>query len=400
MGKDLKDKEIGRGISQRQDGRYIARYVDKFGKRQTIYNFKLQAIKRALSDAKYETEHGLSGNGINITLNDWYVAWTDLYKRKMVKQTTLYKNDSYYNARIRNTIGDMFLKDIKLIHIQAFLNNLFEDGLAFGTVMNIRFLLNGIFEKAKLNDYIIRNPCDGLEFPKQEKHERRVLTIQEQKTFFEYATTYTHVNVLRFALATGCRIGEVLGLKWEDVNFEKRIISINKTIHFSKASSPIEGSKFFYTSPKTADSLRNLLMTDEVLEILKAQKVKQLNEKILKGKQWKQVEPFINIVFTCGFGNPIYYVNVNESIKEIVERINIIEIALSKEENRMPIKFEPFTPHCLRHTFATRCFEKGIEPKVIQGILGHAKLNITTDLYTHVTAEKQSKELENLRLFA
>ncbi len=88
MGKDRNGKELGKGISQRKDGRYEARYINKYGQRKTIYSFKLNEIKRLLRDAKYEDEHGINGNGINITLDEWFVKWMELYKSKTVKLTT------------------------------------------------------------------------------------------------------------------------------------------------------------------------------------------------------------------------------------------------------------------------------------------------------------------------
>ena len=118
--------------------------------------------------------------------------------------------------------------------------------------------------------------------PKEVKKERRVLTREEQEKFFTFASSYIHINVLKFAVTTGCRIGEVLGLKWEDCDFEKREITINKTIHYSKASSPVEGSKFFYTTAKTISSNRVIPMTDEVYEILQNQKIKQTEQKMWK----------------------------------------------------------------------------------------------------------------------
>ena len=208
MGKDLKGKELGKGISQRTDGRYIARFTSKTGKRKTLYDFKLNELKRKLREAVYEDEHGLNGNGESITLNAWYVTWTELYKKKTVKMTTIYKNHSYYNSRVKNSIGKMYLQDIKTYHVQKFLNDLIDSGLAHGTVSNIRFMLNDMFDKAVLSEYIRKNPCIGVEMPKEVKKERRVLTREEQEKFFTFASSYVHINVLKFAVTTGCRIGD------------------------------------------------------------------------------------------------------------------------------------------------------------------------------------------------
>lgn len=208
MGKDLKGKELGKGISQRADGRYIARFTSKTGKRKTLYDFKLNELKRKLREAVYEDEHGLNGNGESITLNAWYVTWTELYKKKTVKMTTIYKNHSYYNSRVKNSIGKMYLQDIKTYHVQKFLNDLIDSGLAHGTVSNIRFMLSDMFDKAVLSEYIRKNPCIGVEMPKEVKKERRVLTREEQEKFFTFASSYIHINVLKFAVTTGCRIGD------------------------------------------------------------------------------------------------------------------------------------------------------------------------------------------------
>ena len=208
MGKDLKGKELGKGISQRADGRYIARFTSKTGKRKTLYDFKLNELKRKLREAVYEEEHGLNGNGESITLNAWYVTWMELYKKKTVKMTTIYKNHSYYNARVKNSIGKMYLQDIKTYHVQKFINELIDSGLAHGTVSNIRFMLSDMFDKAVLSEYIRKNPCIGVEMPKEVKKERRVLTREEQEKFFTFASSYIHINVLKFAVTTGCRIGD------------------------------------------------------------------------------------------------------------------------------------------------------------------------------------------------
>ena len=197
-------------------------------------------------------------------------------------------------------------------------------------------------------------------------------------------------------MTTGCRIGEVLGLKWEDCDFEKREIIINKTIHYSKASSPVEGSKFFYTTAKTISSNRVIPMTDEVYEILQNQKIKQTEQKMWKRSIWRQHKEFQNLVFTCSDGSPVYYYNVNSAIKDYVAKINVIEIELAKEEKREPKIFELFTCHTLRHIYATRCYENGVDQQVVQKLLGHSTSAMTTDLYTHVSEEKREPKILEL----
>ena len=113
------------------------------------------------------------------------------------------------------------MQDIKTYHVQKFLNDLIDSGLAHGTVSNIRFMLSDMFDKAVLSEYIRKKSLYRCGNAKRSEKERRVLTREEQEKFFTFASSYIHINVLKFAVTTGCRIGEVLGLKWEDCDFGK-----------------------------------------------------------------------------------------------------------------------------------------------------------------------------------
>lgn len=106
------------------------------------------------------------------------------------------------------------------------------------------------------------------------------------------------------------------------------------------------------------------------------------------------------MVFTCSDGSPVYYYNVNSAIKDYVAKINVIEIELAKEEKREPKIFELFTCHTLRHIYATRCYENGVDQQVVQKLLGHSTLAMTTDLYTHVSEEKKKEEVAELKILA
>ena len=135
-------------------------------------------------------------------------------------------------------------------------------------------------------------------------------------------------------------------------------------------------------------------------EILQNQKIKQTEQKMWKRSIWKQHKEFQNLVFTCSDGSPVYYYNVNSAIKDYVAKINVIEIELAKEEKREPKIFELFTCHTLRHTYATRCYENGVDQQVVQKLLGHSILAMTTDLYTHVSEEKKKEEVAELKILA
>ena len=199
----------------------------------------------------------------------------------------------------------------------------------------------------------------------------------------------------RVALGTGLRSGELRGLTWSDIDFRKREISINKTLVYIK---DMETKKyvFKYQTPKTKNSIRTIPMQESVYKALKRQKI-QLKEMQLMCEEWKNLEGFEHLVFLGKNGKPI-------SERAFQVTLDGIEKAINKERECIAKKnktsFEPiphFYPHALRHTFATRCFEAGIEAKVVQGFLGHYSIAITLDLYTHVTDDKAKSEMDKLQ---
>lgn len=166
--------------------------------------------------------------------------------------------------------------------------------------------------------------------------------------------------------------------------------------NFVKEQKDIVVAKEYYDISKTGTNFER----DEVYEILQNQKIKQTEQKMWKRSIWKQHKEFQNLVFTCSDGSPVYYYNVNSAIKDYVAKINVIEIELAKEEKREPKIFELFTCHTLRHTYATRCYENGVDQQVVQKLLGHSTLAMTTDLYTHVSEEKKKEEVAELKILA
>ena len=188
---------------------------------------------------------------------------------------------------------------------------------------------------------------------------------------------------------------ELRGLTWEDVDFQKREISINKTLVYIK---DMETKKyvFKYQTPKTKNSIRTIPMQESVYKALKRQRI-QVKELQMMCEEWRTLGGFDNLVFLGMNGKPI-------SERAFQVTLDGIEKAINKERECVAKKnktsFEPiphFYPHALRHTFATRCFEAGIEAKVVQGFLGHYSIAITLDLYTHVTDNKAKSEMEKLQ---
>lgn len=391
MGKDLNGKEIGKGISQRKDGTYMARYVDRYRRRKTFYGKDLKIVKRRLEKEKYDSKYGVCLNGDDLTLEEWFEEFMSLYKVGRVKDTTIYRIRQTFTPCKNNIIGLMKLSSIRGIHIQKLINELYDNGYSYGTLSLLKSLLNEMFKKAMGNGFIVLNPCESVILPKKEKYESRFLTEKEQKMFLESAKGYAHYDIFCANLSCGMRIGELLGLKWSDIDFDKKTINIQRTLHYARLNDN-EKCHFFFTSPKTTTSAREIPLLPEMESILQRVQKTQLRNKVEYASKWKQKEPFENMVFTTQYGVPIRYGDVNRSIKTVVVKANILEEELAKLENRKPYYLQPFSPHCFRHTFVTRCKMHGISYETIQPYVGHSNKEMTA-YYDH---NRPKIDIENL----
>lgn len=385
MGKDLNGKELGKGISQRKDGMYMGRYVDKFKKRHTLYNRNLKLLKKELDKARYESSYGILSDVTHITLEDWFEEFLRLYKIGKVKSTTVYRIKQSFSPCRRYDICTMPLTQIRAIHIQELINALDAEGFSYGTLNNLKALLKELFKRAIGNGFALINPCDAVVLPKREIYEPRFLTEEEQKLFLDVAKDYYYYDIFCFALSCGARIGEILGLKWDDIDFNKGTIRIERTLHYSRLNDD-DPCHFFFTSPKTKTSERTIPMLPETAEILKHVRKTQLLNKSLYAKKWHQQEPFDNMVFTAKTGAPIQYGDVNRCIKNVIAKVNVQEEELAKVENRNSFVMKPFSPHCFRHTFITRCKMNGVPYETIQPYVGHSTKEMT-EYYNHYKEE-------------
>ena len=394
MGRDLKGKELGTGISQRPDGNYMARFVDRYKKRHTLYDRDLKALKVKLERAKWEMEFGVYGNGSDVTVSEWFEEFLKLYKVNRVKETTLYAIRQNYSPCKKAEIGNTRLKDLKAVQIQLFINDLYQKGYSYGTLNKLKSLLSEMFKKAIGNSYMLQNPCDAVVLPKKIQYEPRYLTEQEQTMFLEAAKDYYHYDIFCASLTCGGRIGEVLGLKWSDIDFEKKTIHIQRTLHYAKLKDD-DSCHFFFTTPKTETSDRIIPLLPETEKIFQRVQRKQLMNKKLYASVWKQEAPFEDMVFTTQQGMPVRYGDVNRTIKTVIVHANLIETELAKLQGREPFLIKEFSPHCFRHTFVTRCKLNGVSYETIQPYVGHSDKKMTA-YYNHSKPEMDIDGLKNV----
>lgn len=400
MAKNNNDKQLPKGIIQRPDGRYMGRFTYA-GERYTLYDDdNPKRLKKAMEDKRYELEHGLYGTGNRLSLDKWFDEYISTYKEPVLKESTIAHYRLYYRLYIKDILGKKYLKDIKPLHIQKLYNGMKERGMKTNTIKHVANILHSTLQQAMISNLIIKNPCISTVIPKTEKLKKRVLSLNEQKEFLEFVRNsskwkrYYPLFVVGFG--TGMRIGEILALNWTDIDLEKKSISVSKTLQYIQSET--DGKcKFILQSPKTTKSNRNIPMLKSVENALKEHKRQQHRDIIMLGSVWQKNDnkEFCNLVFTTETGNPLDRCSINRVITSIVRDINQMK-QFQRQAGVKSAVFEDFSPHCMRHTFATRCFEAGIPPKTVQAFLGHSTISTTLDIYTHVMDFGLLEEMEKL----
>ena len=219
----------------------------------------------------------------------------------------------------------------------------------------------------QMRDDIILHPAKGIELPSLEQKPVKAFTLEEQARFFEVAKSYSYYEAFIFAVDTGVREGELLALTWDDIDFEKGYVQINKTLVFVKDRENKAGSTYILKvqdSTKTKAGIRKIPLTKRCLRMLRELKLRNIAKS--------------QLVFPSKNGTFINPRNLLRCFDTICSKAGL----------------EGFNCHTLRHTFATRCFEKGIPVKIVSRWLGHKKVQHTLDIYTHVMPDEEKKAIE------
>ena len=369
MGRNLKGKELGEGIYQQANGTYCARFIDRFGKRKSKRSKKLQEVRQWLADATYINEHSDIEQATNMMVDAWFEYWIDV-KKKTVRPNTVRNYTERYNKNIQKIIGRKILTEVKPIHCQKIFTDMAEEGYKTSTIYQTRIALFNMLDFAKENEVILSNPCkksvkSDMGKPSQKKE---ALTIDIQKKFIEYAKGQSYENQFRFILQTGLRTGELVGLKWEDIDFSKKAIRIQRSMEYRYSV-----GEWRIGEPKSKAGYRTIPLTDETIRILTEQKEKNKNIKKIQ-------EEWYEFIFLSRKGEPVKNSAYDTALFKICDKAKI---------NR-------FSMHVLRHTFATRCIEGGMMPKTLQKILGHSNIGITMNLYVHITEDEKQKEIDKV----
>ena len=370
---------LANGVRLRKDGLYELRFtVD--GKRYSVYGCSSKECKEKEHDTRERIKNGLIITSQNMKVDDLYKRYHDM-KEQSIRKSSLNVLNARYNTEIKPLFGHRKVADVKKSEIEQWLKNMNtrDKKPKKATTCNMYLIdIRALFRFACEQGVIGKNPAEFIrplknQNPPARTTIHRALTDDEVGLFLDEVKGMWLYESYLFMLNTGCRCGEMSALTWNDIDEKAGVIHINKTMTYEGNG---KGSVIGDTT-KTKAGVRDIPINGSLDAIIKAQrkKMRDIHGNVIR---------MDGIVFESEMGKTILTETVNQSIRKALKRI----------KRRTGKEIPHFTSHAFRDTFATRFYENGGDPKVLQDILGHDDFNMTMNIYCHAMEKKKKEQMD------
>ncbi|MBQ7535909.1 MAG: tyrosine-type recombinase/integrase [Stomatobaculum sp.] len=424
--RDSQGRLLISGEDQLQSGRYRYRYKDYDGQRRAVYSWRLKpgdpvrpgkkktASLRELE--QYVEESLLMPDGQYIRYPTLDLMFTRYLENKPELKPTTRENYIYlYEGYIAPNLGEKKVDSIRYSDLRSFYIRMVTSGVTMrdrrtgrlckskpfnvSSMGMIHGIIHPVLQLAVRDGYIQKNPAAGLlaeirRAMHQTKPHRRAFSEIQQIRFIEYLISSRRYRswlpLITVFLGTGCRVGELIGLRWEDCDFDNDLISVNHSLVYRKLGE--SKCRMHVSTPKTISGVRTIPMLSEVRRTLLNEKERQ--EKT--GGCLSVIDGYEGFVFMNrrkAVHNPS---DLNRALERMRNDYNKEEEAAARLENREAVLLPHFSAHNLRHTFCTRFCENETNIKMIQDIMGHADISTTMNIYAEATEEKKRQTMKNL----
>jgi integrase len=348
-------------ISRRKDGRWEGRYyvpTEDGPKRKVVYGKTRAEVSEKLTKALSDRANGIVYDNENITIGEYLDVWLKGSVYGSVRQSTYDRDTNLVNNHIKPVLGSLKLKKLNSAHVQNFYRNRLDTGLSASTVRKIHDILRRGLAQAVDWHLTQRNVADVVKPPRPVPKEIVALSTDETRRLLDAAAEDRLEALYVLAVHTGMRQGEMLALRWQDVDIENAVLSVRRTL-------TRRGGKVAFGEPKTKKSRRSIRLTLQAVDALRAHLERQLRDMEILGDHYQDQ----GLIFTTDTGAPINPSNLRQrSFTPLLKRAGLPHMRF----------------HDLRHTCATLLLSRGVHPKFVQELLGHATIAITLDTYSHV----------------
>lgn len=355
-------------IFLRKNGLWVGE-VSLAGNRLTKY-FRTQRDARDwVKKTQVQVNAGLSMAGAQSTVADYLQEWLTT-TQTTIRPKTFEQYTQIVNQHILPALGKYKLIELRPDHIQAFYNNKLKYGCSERTVILIHCVLHRALHIALKLGMVIRNSADAVTKPKLKRKEMKVLDDTQVRTFLLAVQGTGQEAFFQLEITTGLRLGEIFGLKWQDLDMNTRKVQIRRQVQ------RIKGKGLMFSEPKTAAGRRNVVVGRSTIKLLQEHFKNQQLSKAIAGNRWKEND----LIFPNTVGNPREPSNVLKLFKDMLKTAGLPDM--------------PF--HSLRHTAGTLMLKEGINPKIVQERLGHADISLTLNIYSHVLPSMQDEAADKL----
>ncbi len=371
MARKRQARRPGEGtVYQRKDGRWVCEItLEDHNRKQYYFKTEKEALEKRRTSLN-ELAQGILATGPQQTVKQYLEYWLEDVYKVSVRPTTFRNCRVLVHKYLIPGLGHIKLQKLTAQHVQSFYARKLREGIKASRVKNIHVALHTALEHARRMKLISINVCADVQLPQPERHEQLPLTPEQARLLLQKVKEHRLEGLLTLALATGMREGELLGLRWSDVDLEKGMLRVARTLTY------VPGPGFVEGEPKTAKGKRTILLPQFVIETLKRHRVTQLGKRLAVGAAWVDRD----LVFPDDDGDFLFAVKLLRRFYKLLKEIGLPRIRF----------------HDLRHSAATLLLSMGVPHKVVQELLGHSNISITMDVYTHVLPSMQKDAMEKM----
>jgi integrase len=361
---------------RKEDNKWVGSITLGNHKRKVFYGKTRKEVQEKMKVALHEQQQGTLVKTTSQTVAQFLADWLENTHRRLVRPRTYERYSEVIHLHILPALGHYQLQKLTAQHVQAFYTKKEDEGLASTTIHYYHSVLHNALSTAVKWGLISKNVCDLASPPRKERYEIKPLTMEQAQTLLATVRGHKWEALFTLALATGMRRGELIALKWQDINLKTGTLQVVRVLTRVPTNMPKREHVYVEAEPKTQKSRRSVLIAPFALEALKEHRVRQLEAKLKAGPFWQEHD----YVFCTLHGTHLGPNHVVEEFKLLLKKAGLPDIRF----------------HDLRHSAATLLLSLGVHPKIVQELLGHTQISMTMDVYSHMLPGMQQDAMSRL----